>query len=296
MNGHLEEFLQYLSTEHRAANNTIDSYRRDLKQYIKYLETIEKLESLDAVSRIHIFNFLESLKESGKASSTISRMVSSIRAMHQYLLRKKITTEDPTVHIQSPLPEKRLPTVLTQAEVEALLNTPKQDNEYGVRDKAMLELLYATGIRVSELVSLNLADVNVALGFVRCTGKGKKERVIPLGRIATAALIYYLENAREKLLKQNENEALFVNHHGQRLSRQGFWKILKGLGNVAFIKKELTPHTLRHSFAVHLLENGADIQAVQEMLGHADISTTQIYAQASKARLTDIYKSYHPRA
>lgn len=296
MNDHLEEFLQYLLTEHGAANNTIDSYRRDLNQYIKYLETVDKFQSFDAVGRIHILNYLASLKENGKASSTISRTVSSIRAMHQFLLRQKITTEDPTVHIQSPQPEKRLPTVLTLAEVEALLNTPKEDNEYGIRDKAMLELLYATGIRVSELVSLNLTDVNVSLGFVRCIGKGKKERVIPLGRIATTAMVNYLGNAREKLLKKNENDALFVNHHGQRLSRQGFWKILKGIGKEANIEKKLTPHTLRHSFAVHLLENGADLLAVQEMLGHADISTTQMYAQASKARLTDIYKTYHPRA
>lgn len=296
MNDHLEEFLQYLLTEHGAANNTIDSYRRDLNQYIKYLETVDKFQSFDAVGRIHILNYLASLKENGKASSTISRTVSSIRAMHQFLLRQKITTEDPTVHIQSPQPEKRLPTVLTLAEVEALLNTPKEDNEYGIRDKAMLELLYATGIRVSELVSLNLTDVNVSLGFVRCIGKGKKERVIPLGRLATTAMVNYLGNAREKLLKKNENDALFVNHHGQRLSRQGFWKILKGIGKEANIEKKLTPHTLRHSFAVHLLENGADLLAVQEMLGHADISTTQMYAQASKARLTDIYKTYHPRA
>ncbi len=296
MNDHLEAFLQYLLTEHGAANNTVDSYRRDLKQYIKYLKTAEKLQAFDAVSRIHIFNYLASLKENGKASSSISRTLSSIRALHQFLLRQRITTEDPTLHIQSPQLEKRMPTVLTLAEVETLLNTPKKDNEYGIRDKAMLELLYATGIRVSELVSLNLEDVNVSLGFVRCTGKGKKERVIPLGRIATSALVNYLENAREKLLKEKENEALFVNHHGQRLSRQGFWKILKGIGKDANIEKELTPHTLRHSFATHLLENGADLQAVQEMLGHADISTTQMYLQASKARLTDIYKTYHPRA
>ncbi|HHW37100.1 MAG TPA: site-specific tyrosine recombinase XerD [Bacillales bacterium] len=296
MNDHLKEFLQYLLTEHGAANNTVDSYHRDLKQYINYLKTIEKLQSFDEVSRIHIFSYLASLKENGKATSSISRTLSSMRALHQFLLRQKITMEDPTLHIQSPQLEKRIPTVLTLAEVETLLNTPKEDNEYGIRDKAMLELLYATGIRVSELVALNLEDVNVSLGFVRCSGKGKKERVIPLGKIATTSLVNYLEHARKKLLKEKENEALFVNHHGQRLSRQGFWKILKGIGKAANIEKELTPHTLRHSFATHLLENGADLQAVQEMLGHADISTTQIYLQASKARLADIYKTYHPRA
>ncbi|HHY71700.1 MAG TPA: site-specific tyrosine recombinase XerD [Bacillus bacterium] len=297
MNDHLEAFLHYLLVDRRAANNTVQSYRRDLKQYIQYIETVEGLQSFDAVSTIHIVNYLAFLKEQGKAVTTISRTVSSIRALHQFLLREKMATGDPSVQIELPQQEKRLPKILSQAEVESLLNTPQEDNEYGIRDKAMLELLYATGIRVSELVSLNVADVHVTMGFVRCKGKREKERIIPLGKIAVDALSLYVESARKKLLRKNEHEdALFLNHHGQRLSRQGFWKILKNIAKEANIKAEITPHTLRHSFAAHLLENGADLRAVQEMLGHADITTTQIYAQVSKARLTDIYKAYHPRA
>lgn len=296
MDDHLEDFLKYLQTERGLATNTIESYRRDLKEYTNYLITVEQLQAFDAVRRFHVINYLSFMKEQGKAPATISRNVSSIRALHQYLLREKKTNQDPTVHIHPPKSQRKLPKVLSQAEVESLLNAPKLDNEFGIRDKAMLELLYATGIRVSELIALNVPDVHLTLGFVRCAGKGKKERIIPLGRMAAASLAQYLENARGRLLKKHENDALFVNHHGRRLTRQGFWKILKKLTMEANINEELTPHTLRHSFATHLLENGADLQAVQEMLGHADISTTQIYTHVSKARLTDIYKTYHPRA
>lgn len=296
MNDHLEAFLHFLSVERMSKVNTIESYRRDLKAYIDYLQSVEQLQTFEFVSRIHLMNYLSFMKENGKAAATISRTVSSIRAFHQFLLREKLTNGDPTVLIQAPRHERRLPKVLTQAEVESLLNTPKQDHDFGIRDKAMLELLYATGIRVTELVALNVADVHLTMGFVRCSGNGNKERIIPLGEIATDALTLYIENAREKLLGNNETNALFVNHHGQRLSRQGFWKILKKIAESANINKELSPQILRHSFASHLLENGADLRAVQELLGHADISTTQIYTNASKARLKDIYKTYHPRA
>jgi integrase/recombinase XerD len=194
--------------------------------------------------------------------------------------------------------ERTLPKVLSLEEVEALLEAPKTNTPIGVRDKAMLELLYATGMRVSELVNLNLSDVHLTMGFVRCYGKGKKERIVPVGSMALNALKVYLETARPKLInpKKRTNDALFLNHHGERLTRQGFWKILKKLAKEANIEKELTPHTLRHSFATHLLENGADLRAVQELLGHADISTTQIYTHVTKTRLKDVYKQYHPRA
>lgn len=297
MNHQVEEFLQYLLLERGLTQNTIQSYRRDLKQYINYLSTVEKRQSFENVRRSHIVSYLSFLKENGKAQTTILRSVSSIRALHQFFLREKITNQDPTIHIDSPQAERRLPTVLTLKEVEALLNIPTNDNEYGKRDKAMLELLYASGLRVSELTSLNVADVHLTMGFVRCVGQGNKERIIPLGKIATEALTVYLEGGRRKLLKKNhDDEALFLNHHGKRLTRQGFWKILKKLTRAADINKELTPHMLRHSFASHLLENGADLRAVQEMLGHANISTTQIYTHLTKARLKDIYNSYHPRA
>ncbi|NSL50444.1 site-specific tyrosine recombinase XerD [Calidifontibacillus erzurumensis] len=297
MDNYLDNFLHYLTVEKKAAANTIDSYRRDLKQYIKYLKCSLSISSLREVTRIHILNYLAFLKQQGKAGTSIARNVSALRAFHQFLLRKQAVDDDPTVSIQLPQLEKKMPTILSQNEVEALLNVPIGDDEFEIRDKAMLELLYATGIRVSELVALDLSDVHLTLGFVRCGGKGKKERIIPLGNMAKNALTNYLENARGRLQKNRETcNALFLNHHGERLSRQGFWKIIKKLAQKANISTELTPHTLRHSFAAHLIENGADLRAVQEMLGHADISSTQIYTKVSKARLADIYKTYHPRA
>lgn len=223
--------------------------------------------------------------------------MASVRAFHQFLLREKAADHDPTVHIESPQLERKLPKVLSLEEVETLLNAPRLDNHFGLRDKAMLELLYATGIRVSELIGLNVGDVHLSMGFVRCIGKGNKERIIPLGRTAAKAIDSYLNNGRKKFMsKKSSEEALFLNHHGKRLTRQGFWKILKRLTKEAGIEKELTPHTLRHSFATHLLENGADLRAVQEMLGHADISTTQIYTHVTKTRLKDVYSQFHPRA
>ncbi|KPC99385.1 Tyrosine recombinase XerD [Geobacillus sp. BCO2] len=224
--------------------------------------------------------------------------MASIRSFHQFLLREKIAAQDPTVHIETPQFERTLPKVLSVEEVEALLAAPQVSTPFGLRDKAMLELLYATGMRVSELVQLNLSDVHLTMGFVRCYGKGRKERIVPIGRMAIEALAHYLEHGRPQLVnpRRRATEALFLNHYGQRLTRQGFWKILKRLAKEAGIEKELTPHTLRHSFATHLLENGADLRAVQELLGHADISTTQMYTHVTKTRLKDVYKQYHPRA
>ena len=298
MNTHIKDFIHYLIVERNLAKNTIDSYERDLKSYAHYLEKVEQIQSFNDVSRIHIIQFLKFLKDQGKSSKTIARHIASIRSFHQFLLREKVTEQDPSVHIESPQLERALPKVLSTEEVEALLETPKTNTPFGIRDKAMLELLYATGLRVSELVNLNLSDVHLTMGFVRCYGKGNKERIVPIGTMATKALKLYIETARGHLInpKRGTTEALFLNHHGERLSRQGFWKILKKLAKEAKIEKELTPHTLRHSFATHLLENGADLRAVQEMLGHADISTTQIYTHVTKTRLKDVYNTYHPRA
>lgn len=291
------DFIHYLRVEKGLAANTITSYNRDLSTYIQFLQSTEKIESLEQVSRPLILKFLAVLKDSGKSSKTIARHISSIRSFHQFLLREKRIESDPTVHIDLPKHEKSLPKVLNLNEVEALLEVPKKSGPYSLRDKAMLEVLYATGLRVSELVGLNVGDVHTMLGFVRCIGKGNKERIVPLGSKAKEALETYMSKGRIRLVNnKNKTEALFLNHHGNRLTRQGFWKILKQLTEAAGIKKPLTPHTLRHSFATHLLENGADLRAVQEMLGHADISTTQIYTHVSKARLKDVYKQYHPRA
>lgn len=297
MEDQLKDFIHFLIVEKGLAKNTIVSYERDLKSYLHYLKNVESQQDLNDVQRVHIVHFLAFLKEQGKSSKTLARHIASIRAFHQFLIRDRAVDHDPSVHIETPKMERSLPKVLNQQEVEVLLDSPKLNDHFGLRDKAMLELLYATGIRVSELIGLNLGDVHIGMGFVRCIGKGNKERIIPIGKTAENAIKQYLEQGRTFFIsKQQREEALFLNHHGKRLTRQGFWKILKRLAKEAGIQKELTPHTLRHSFATHLLENGADLRAVQEMLGHADISTTQIYTHVSKTRLKDVYSKFHPRA
>ncbi|NLP49175.1 site-specific tyrosine recombinase XerD [Bacillus sp. RO1] len=296
MQDQLKDFIHFLVVEKGLASNTVVSYERDLKSYLLYLNKVEEMTSLDAVTRSTIIQFLKFLTENGKSSKTIARHIASIRSFHQFLLREKVTTQDPTVHIDRPKQEQKLPQVMSLEEVQALLDSPDTTKVFGIRDKAMLELLYATGMRVSELISLNLSDVHLTMGFVRCIGKGNKERIIPLGSMAQNAINNYIEESRSQLIKKKTTDALFVNLYGNRLTRQGFWKILKKLTKEAGIEKELTPHTLRHSFATHLLENGADLRAVQEMLGHADISTTQIYTHVTKTRMKDVYSMFHPRA
>ncbi|YCA42763.1 site-specific tyrosine recombinase XerD [Bacillus sp. JZ8] len=297
MNLTIEDFIHYLVVERGLASNTIESYKRDLVKYAEYLKKVETVSSFEEVTREHIIAFMRYMMENGKSSKTIARHVASIRSFHQFLLREHIVDKDPSVHIETPQVERTLPKVLSPDEVEALLTAPDESTPFGKREKAMLELLYATGIRVTELMNLNVEDVHMTMGFVRCIGKGDKERIVPMGKMASEALQKYIEESRPKILKRNQKEeALFLNHHGRRLTRQGFWKILKKLALSAQIEKELTPHTLRHSFATHLLENGADLRAVQEMLGHADISTTQIYTHVTKKRLKDVYNEFHPRA
>ncbi|MBS4176449.1 site-specific tyrosine recombinase XerD [Lederbergia citrea] len=297
MRDRLQDFIHFMIVEKGLAKNTVVSYERDLKHYLQYLQQVEQLQSLDTVSRIHIIQFLSYLKDQGKSAKTLARHIASIRSFHQFLLREKAVEQDPTVHIETPQLERTLPKVLNFQEVESLLETPDKTTQFGIRDRAMIELLYATGIRVSELISLDMENVHLTMGFVRCIGKGNKERIIPIGNIASKAIEEYLQESRPKLRSAKyKTEALFLNHHGNRLTRQGFWKIIKKLASEAKIEKELTPHTLRHSFATHLLENGADLRAVQEMLGHADISTTQIYTHVTKTRLKDVYTKYHPRA
>lgn len=294
---YLKDFLHYLIVEKGLAENTIQSYRRDISAYLIFIEAKLQITDINHVTRVHIMQFLSCLKDEGKSARTIARHIASIRSFHHFLILDKIVDHDPTVHIETPHPELKLPKVLNTDEVDTLLNTPDLTTTLGLRDKAMLELMYATGMRVSELVNLNINDVHLSLGFVRCLGKGNKERIIPIGKMATEALKEYLEKARPKLINQkNKTDSLFMNHHGQRLSRQGFWKILKQMAVKAGIEKELTPHTLRHSFATHLLENGADLRSVQELLGHSDISTTQIYTHVTKTRLKDVYNQFHPRA
>jgi integrase/recombinase XerD len=289
-------FIQYLSVEKGLAQNTLESYERDLTQYLAFVEK-NGISQLKDTKKITIQNYLLQLKKLGRASSSVTRSMVSIRSLYQFLVRERMLELDPTLNMESPRLVKRLPKVLSIQEVENLLEAPETSTPYGMRDKAMLELLYATGIRVSELVNLNAGHVNLGMGFVRCMGKGSKERIIPLGRIAAKWLNNYIQSMRHQLLRESKlDDALFINHLGTRLTRQGFWKIIKKYGREAHILKDITPHTLRHSFATHLLDNGADLRAVQEMLGHADISTTQIYTHVSKTRIKEVYNRTHPRA
>jgi integrase/recombinase XerD len=289
-------FIQYLSVEKGLALNTLESYERDLTQYIDFTEK-SGITQLQDTKKIHIQNYLLQLKKLGRASSSMTRSMVSIRSFYQFLVRERLLELDPSLNMESPRLVKRLPKVLSIQEVETLLEAPETTTPYGMRDKAMLEVLYATGMRVSELISLNAGHVNLGMGFVRCIGKGSKERIIPLGRIAAKWLHDYTQMMRHQLLRDSKaDDALFINHLGTRLTRQGFWKIIKKYGRQAQILKEITPHTLRHSFATHLLDNGADLRAVQEMLGHADISTTQIYTHVSKTRMKEVYNRTHPRA
>jgi integrase/recombinase XerD len=289
-------FIQYLSVEKGLAQNTLESYERDLTQYMDFVEK-SGITQLKDTKKLTIQNYMLQLKKLGRASSSVTRSMVSIRSFYQFLVRERMLELDPSLNMESPRLVKRLPKVLSVQEVESLLEAPETITPYGMRDKAMLELLYATGIRVSELVSLNAGHVNLGMGFVRCIGKGSKERIIPLGRIAAKWLHDYIQIMRHQLLRESKlDDALFINHLGTRLTRQGFWKIIKKYGREARIIKEITPHTLRHSFATHLLDNGADLRAVQEMLGHADISTTQIYTHVNKTRMKEVYNRTHPRA
>ncbi|MCY0902339.1 MAG: site-specific tyrosine recombinase XerD [Firmicutes bacterium] len=291
----LDAFMQYVTVERALARNTLESYERDLRAYLQFLLQ-RGMNDIGQTDRTSVVLYLQALQDKGRATATISRSVASLRAFYSFLTREQMIALDPTAHLDTPRLERRLPRVLTAAEVERLLASPNPATRAGLRDRAMLELLYATGIRVSELVSLRVTDVNLSAAFLQCYGKGSKERIVPLGRLARDAVSDYLLRARTAMARDGQESALFVNHLGDRLTRQGFWKIIKKYAQRASITSHLTPHTLRHSFATHLLDNGADLRAVQEMLGHADISTTQIYTHVSRTRLQDAYASSHPRA
>lgn len=292
----IEDFFHFLQIERGLSTNTLDSYRRDLMQYYSYLTEHIKITKWEQITRTEITKFLYKLREEGKSSATISRMITTIRSFHQFLHQEEITNDDPSFHIETPRRERKLPDILSSKEIETLLNI-NEKKPLDIRNKAMLELLYATGLRVTELISLQVSDLHLTMGFIRCLGKGDQERIVPLGDVAIDALEVYLSEGRPALLRRrNDPSILFVNQHGRPLTRQGCWKIIKTIAQRANIDKRITPHILRHSFATHLLENGADLRAVQEMLGHADISTTQIYTHVTRSRLKDVYESYHPRA
>ena len=293
MEKHIKQFLDFLQNEKKLSNNTLQSYNRDINQYREYLDknNINYLK----VDNEQITTYMQYLQDIGKKTSTISRNLASIRSFYQYLIRIKKLKHDPTENIQSPKVEKRAPSVLTSQEVELLLDQPKDVDLKGTRDKAMLEVAYATGMRVTEIISLDVADVHMDEGFVTCQNAGK-QRNIPLGSISIKALKEYIDDARPIMIKDENETALFVNVNGKRLTRQGFWKIVKFYKEQAHITKDITPHVLRHSFATHLLQNGADLKAIQTMLGHSDISSTQVYMQFQDDGIKDIYKKAHPRA
>ncbi|MBR0350785.1 MAG: site-specific tyrosine recombinase XerD [Clostridia bacterium] len=293
MEKQLKLYFEFLENDKKLSDNTLQSYKRDLKQFKQYLDSSDK--NYSKLTNQDIKDYISHLQEIGKKASSISRCIASIRSFYQYELKNKKIKEDPTDNIQSPKIEKRVPSVLTSKEVALLLDQPKDVDLKGIRDKAMLEFAYATGMRVTEIISLNIENVNIAEGYVVCK-TGSRQRNIPLGNMALKALEEYIENAREILIKNENEKALFVNINGKRLTRQGFWKIIKYYKEQAHITKEITPHVLRHSFATHLLQNGADLKAIQTMLGHSDISSTQVYMQFQDDALKNIYKKAHPRA
>jgi integrase/recombinase XerD len=291
----LNHYLEFLTVERGLSKNTINSYKRDLKSYIGFLK-IQKINDINYTTRTVIVSYLLLMQKKGKASSSISRACAAIKSFYHFLVMERLIKKDPTLNLDTPKLEHRLPRVLTLNEVEQLLNQPDTSVIWGFRDKTMLELLYATGIRVSELILIKVEDLNVEMGFLRCFGKGSKERIVPVGSVALKYLDKYINEVRPKFLKEQDNGILFLNHLGKGLTRQGFWKIIRKYAQKAGIEKHITPHTLRHSFATHLLENGADLRSVQEMLGHADISTTQIYTHITRSKIKEVYDRTHPRA
>lgn len=291
----VDEYLRFIQIEKGLSENTIAAYRRDLNHYLDYLAA-QKISNLDFIDRQIVQQWFGVLHDEGRSTKSIARFTSTIRSFHQFALREKYAAKDPTVLIETPKYERKLPDVISIDEIDLLLTTPETSKNNGYRDRTMLELLYATGIRVSELINIEVEDVNLLMGFVKVFGKGNKERIIPLGETVIELLKTYIENVRPQLLKKQVTHTLFLNMQGKPLTRQGIWKIIKQTGAKAGIQKRLTPHTLRHSFATHLLENGADLRAVQEMLGHSDISTTQLYTHVSKTQIRKMYQQYHPRA
>lgn len=293
MQAYVDEYASFMTNVRHKSVNTIESYKRDVKQYIAYLDS-SGVKDLSATTKTTVLSYLLELQREGRASSTVSRTLASLRSFYIFMLRNGAVKSDPTTNLEAPHVEKKPPQILTSAEVELLMEQPGDDNK-GIRDRAMLELLYATGIRVSELINLNITDVNLSMSFIYCNG-GKKERIVPMGNKALEAITVYIDKVRSLMIKSDTEKALFVNCGGERLSRQGFWKIIKQYQHQADIKKEITPHTLRHSFAAHLLENGADLRSIQEMMGHADISSTQVYSKLMSSKIKDVYAKAHPRA
>ncbi len=294
MKEYIEEFINYLSVERGLAHNTLLAYRWDLTGYTLFLAA-RGILSVDKVARRHITDYMYHQKSRHLSAKTICRHLAAIKMFHRFLVRERLAKEDPTTLVETPKLWKRVPDVLSSGEIEGMIKASQGMRRQLIRDHAILELLYASGMRVSELVNLKLENVNLEGGYIRCTGKGNKERIIPIGKKAREAILRY-SKTREKFLKSDSNPVLFLSRLGRRLSRQCVWKIIKDYARKAGIQKTVKPHTIRHSFATHLLDHGADLRSVQEMLGHSDISTTQIYTHVDRERLKRIHKEYHPRS
>ena len=289
----IQDYIGYLHNVKRTSHNTEVSYERDLKKAALYLEG-QKIGDLTQVTATNLNSYMLHLEREHMSPATVSRSIAAIRSFFQYLVREHRIQEDPSEQLKPPKVEKKAPSILTIEEVDKLLRQPDEETMKGIRDRAMLEMLYATGIRVSELIHLKIGDVNLQMGYITCTERGK-DRIIPFGETAKKALEHYLKKARASFLKGQESAYLFTNCSGTPMSRQGFWKVLKGYAADAGITADITPHTLRHSFATHLIQNGADLKSVQEMLGHSDISTTQMYLNMGIYKIRDVYTKAHPR-
>lgn len=294
MQKHIDEFINYLAVERGLADNTLLAYRRDLTKYALFLKG-RRVDHGGQVLRAHVTDFMFSQKNQGILATSICRCLSAIKMFHRFLVREGLAPEDPTNLVDTPKLWKRVPETMTTGEIEAMINATQGSGWQVIRDKAILELFYASGMRVSELVNLNVESINFDIGYVRCIGKGRKERIIPVGKRAREAVQRYCETSRKRLAKEKSSSILFLSRLGRKISRQGIWKLIKSYARKAKIQKEIKPHTLRHSFATHLLEHGADLRSVQEMLGHSDISTTQIYTHVDRERLKSVHKQFHPR-
>ncbi len=292
---YIEQFIDYLKSEKKMAPNSLDAYGRDIRDFEQFLSE-RGAAGLPGATRNDVTAFLNKLKADGRSPSTLNRKMASIRTFYNYLQDKHVITDNPARGVKTPRVEKKELEYLSIKEIDKLLESP-DDSLKGRRDRAILEVLYATGIKVSELIDANLEDVNFRMGFITCYGESRKTRIIPMGRPARAALEDYVYEVRDQLLGENKDEpALFVNYYGKRLTRQGLWKVLKEYGEKSGIKHKLTPNTLRNSFAVHMLQNGADLKSLQELMGHEDISATQVYLAATKNHIKDVYDRSHPRA
>lgn len=293
MKQEITEYIEYLHSSRNKAENTTTSYRRDLMKLADYLNR-QGINEWRRVTETDLTSYVLALQKEGKAGTTISRYIVSMKAFFEYLFRRGIVMGEPAATLKAPHVDKKLPEIISMDEAVRLLTAPEGDTPKELRDRAMLELLYATGIKVSELIALRLSDVNLQMGYITCS-MSARDRIVPFGNEAKQALMRYLKDGRDKLVSGPENELLFTNIKGEPMSRQGFWKLIKAYGRKAGIKEDITPYTLRHSFAAHMIENGADLRSVSEMLGHTDISATQVYAVFSNSRLREVYSKAHPR-